>query len=135
MPSPITVEVKGLTLAINDLRGRSKGMGEEIGRMTRGLSNDLHAEYVANLSGAVPSTAERLLPVGVRTGLLRSSAKAVIINRYSFREENDAPYAGYIEFGTSKMVARAPMRNAKEKLEEEVPGKMDEVILRGWPVR
>lgn len=135
MPLPITVQVKGITSTVQDLRKRSGGMPSNIGKMTRALSNILHAQYVANLSGIEPSTSARLLPVGVRTGLLRSRAKQVIINQYAFAEENDTPYAGYIEWGTVKMVARAPMRDAKQRLESLVPGQMNDVMVKGWPVK
>jgi hypothetical protein len=135
MPLPITVEVKGLTKTVLDLRGRGAKMKLHVGWMTRSLSEELHENYVENLSGVEPSTNERLLPVGVRSGTLRSRAKAVIINQYAFREENDTPWAQYIEWGTRYMTARAPMRAAKEKMERSVPGKMGETMVRGWPVR
>jgi len=128
------VEFKGLTAMMLDLQGRAKRTMPLIGVMTRGLMDAHHALYVQNLSGSVPSTDSRPLPVGIRSGFLRSQARKRQLNQYSYRVWNDAYYAAFIEAGTVKMSARAPLRDATDQIEHRVPGKMAEVMAKAWRV-
>jgi hypothetical protein len=84
--------------------------------------------YRQNLSGSVPSTASRPLPVGVRSGKLLGSAR-LHQGKFGFNLYNNASHAKYIEFGTSKMVARRPLGDVMDELDARVAKRADNVSL------
>lgn len=135
MPLQSRVEWVGLTKMIEDIANRSRVRWPQgCIKLTRKWANKVHKRYVENLSGSAPSTSEKPLPVGVRSGDLRAGAKTVIINQYKFREENDVPYSGFIEDGTVKMTPRRPLGNAVFRTQDEAPGDMNEVLVEVWRV-
>jgi len=126
------VEFKGLTAMIMDLQGRAKKTMPLTSKMTKGLNDATYTLYVQNLSGSVPSTAAQPLPVGVRSGTLRSNAKRRMINQYSFMIENETFYAGFIEEGTRHLVPRRPLGNAVDQIQNKVPGEMGATMTKIW---
>lgn len=124
-----SVQWEGLTQMAFDLkRTRPSLMPQGCNELTKGLLEMVHTVYVENLSGSVPSTASRPLPVGVRSGTLRRGAKKRQINQFSGEVTNDVPYAGFIETGTRHMAPRRPLGNAVDQVSELVPGKMGQVL-------
>lgn len=128
------VEFKGLTAMIMDLKSRAKKTMPLTLEFTKGLAEATNTLYIRNLSGSVPSTAARPLPVGVRTGYLRSMAKTRKINQYSWRTYNSAFYASFIESGTRRMLPRRPLGDAVDQISRTIPGEMGKVISKAWRV-
>jgi hypothetical protein len=115
---------------------RVAGLAErEIEAFVDDIVDDVHEQYVANLSGSVPSTAARPRPVGVRTGKLRAGAKKerartnTVTGRTTGRVYDETPYAGFIEFGTRKMAPRQPLADALDQ-KAQVDSRMDRVMMR-----
>lgn len=124
-----SVQWEGLAQMAFDLQKKKPSlMSMAIQDMTKTLIGDVYQIYYENLSGSVPSTATRPLPVGVRSGDLRRGAKKRQINQYSGEVTNDVPYAGFIEAGTKHMAPRRPLGDAVGQVGEMVPGKMGQVI-------
>jgi len=117
---------------INDLRGRAAKQQPLTTEMMRGLKEAIATLYTRNLSGAVPSTDWRPLPVGVRTGTLRAGVKAQMLNQYSFKVTNDVPYSGFIEVGTRYMAPRRPLGAAVDQIAGRVPSEMNKVLTEVW---
>jgi HK97 gp10 family phage protein len=69
-------------------------------------------EAVQTVSERMLQTANRLVPV--RTGFLKSSIVLEETGRWMFRLVARAPYASYVEWGTSRMAARLFMTQAVE---------------------
>lgn len=88
--------------------------------MTAEVGQEGFAEYQANLSGGQPSTAANPLPVGVVSGELLGAA-TLTLETMAATISNPCNHAAYIEFGTSKMVARKPLWDAVQKMEGLVP--------------
>lgn len=103
---------------------------EEIRQATEDLFDLTLSAYTDNLSGGGPSTDSSPLPVGIVSGDLLSHAEmdSKIINQYAFEIRNDSDHAGYIEFGTEKMEARAPLADAIRQLEEATQNRMDDAM-------
>jgi hypothetical protein len=119
----------GLTEMAFDLKVRKpRKMIRGIDGLTKDMMDMLHQFYVENLSGSVPSTAARPLPVGVRSGRLRAGAMKRQINQYACEVSNTVYYAGFIEVGTRKMAPRRPLGDAVDKLSQMVPGKLGKVL-------
>lgn len=125
-----TVKWKGLTEFTAPLKSGRRRISSSANRMTKRLKNRMRKEYVANLSGAVPSSDESPLPVGVQSGELLQGARegSRQLNSWAFEQANSAPHAGHIEFGTSKMLPRRPLADAVDKVGETVPGEMAQVL-------
>lgn len=123
------MEWTGLADMAFDLKvKKASKIPREVSALTKDLMNMAHQVYVDNLSGAVPSTAARPLPVGVRTGKLRAGAHKRQVNQWSCEVTNDVEYAGFIEVGTQHMAARRPLGNAVDTVERMVPGKLNDVM-------
>lgn len=127
------VSWRGLSEMIRDIKRRQlvewpKGANA----MTKKAMNTIHATYVQNLSGAVPSTAVKPLPVGVRSGNLKAGAKKRQVNQYRCYVENLVPYSGFIENGTYKMAPRRPLADAVEKFEAGLQIEAEKVLVEVW---
>lgn len=70
-------------------------------------------EALEKTADEIVGEAKRLVPV--RTGRLRNSIGIEEIRKLSIVIAATAPYAGIVEFGTSRMVARPYMRPAIQK--------------------
>lgn len=66
----------------------------------------------------------------VRTGFLKSRNQTEQISRKEIRIFNDAPYAGYVNFGTSKMVARPFFTSAIRYAKDEFPQVFSEAMKK-----
>lgn len=99
-----------------------------IPEMTDALAGTAFQRYLTNLEGAVPSTADNPLPVGVDTGDLLGNAQLIRTNQYAFSMVNYSEHAGFIEDGTVHIAPRRPMQNAVDFLEEELQGSIDDVM-------
>ena len=69
-------------------------------------------EAISTVSQRMLDTANRLVPV--RTGFLKSSIVLEETGKWMFRLVARAPYASYVEWGTSRMAARLFMTQAVE---------------------
>jgi len=118
----------GLTEMIMDLKNMPARMRREVNQYTKDVLEMTHQIYVENLSGSAPSTAGSPLPVGMRSRDLRNGAMKRQINQYACEVYNDVPYAGFIEVGTKKMVARRPLGDAIDQMDRIVPGRMGQVL-------
>jgi len=125
-----TVKWKGLTKLVKGIEDGKAKTKPSLSEFTRKLGKDVLDKYQENLSGAVPSTAARPLPVGVVTGELLAGARVKQVNQYRTDVYNDAGHSGWIEDGTSKMAPRRPLKNALDQIEETVPGRMGEVTRK-----
>lgn len=96
--------------------------------MTSDLGDELYLRYLENLEGAVPSTADNPLPVGIRSGDLFEKAQLINVNRFAFSVINTSDHAGFIEDGTEKMVARHPLQDAVDIMESQMDVEMDSVM-------
>ena len=124
-----SVRWEGLTKMVFDLQyGVPRRMDRGIEEHTKRMGENVHQAYVDNLSGSVPSTAARPLPVGVRSGHLLASAEMVIVNQYRADVENKTHYAGFIEDGTRFMAPRRPLGDAVDLVGKMVPGSMGKVM-------
>jgi hypothetical protein len=79
-----------------------------------------------NIMAAIEAVVNRILDtarilVPVRTGFLLSTIGAEVIARWAFTIYARAPYAGYVEWGTFRMVARLYMTRAIEQHQGELP--------------
>jgi len=119
----------GLTQMALDLgKGMPDRLGRGVNQYTKNLLETTHTLYVENLSGGSPSTTERPLPVGMRSGTLKAGARKVQRNQYSGEVLNDVPYAGWIEVGTCKMAPRRPLGDAVDRVREMIPGELAQVM-------
>lgn len=71
---------------------------------------ELQSKVVMNI---LLKTAKRLTPV--RTGFLRASWKLVKHKRLHWSLVNNAPYAGYVEHGTSRFKGRHMLKRALQQ--------------------
>lgn len=96
----IQISVRGVMSAINAVKQKAR-IGEE--RLSQVI-----AESALNIQ----REAKHIAPI--RTGNLRNSIQAEIEKEKAYVKAY-APYAHYVEYGTSKMRARPYMRPAVEK--------------------
>lgn len=83
----------------------------------RGIVKNVERTQIMRLNKAIdPAYQMALRLVPVRTGYLRSSIRAEV-DANEARLVAEAPYAGYVEYGTSKMAARPYMRPAAKLAE------------------
>lgn len=123
------VRWEGLAQMAADLRsGWPTRMGRGCSGLTKGVIGSVHQMYVENLSGSVPSTASRRLPVGMRSGALRDGARKAQVNQYKGEVFNEVGYAGFIENGTQHMAPRRPLGDAVDRAQEMLPGQVGEVM-------
>lgn len=121
------VEAGGLKELILGMLGISQKAENSIPEMTSRTGEATFQKYQDNLQGSQPSTDENLLPVGMVSGDLYSKAQ-LTVNDYSWGIENQSDHAGFIEYGTSKMVARAPLQDAMNSFEEDVQDDIDSTM-------
>jgi HK97 gp10 family phage protein len=81
------------------------------------LGTDFVEELQNNVGTAVQNIVNNILDeartlVPVRTGYLLSTIGGQQVNAWSFQIFARAPYAGYVEWGTSRMAARLYMTHA-----------------------
>jgi len=132
MPYASETSWTGLLSMIEDLDSiRARGPGA-VAAMTDELGTETYLRYIENLEGAVPSTAENPLPVGIRSGDLIGQAQLIRLNQYAFEVTNSSGHAGFIEDGTEKMVARHPLQDAVDILEIRTKAEMDSVMTQIW---
>lgn len=113
---------------ISGLERQAGGAQMGISEMTDALAATTFQSYLNNLEGSVPSTTANPLPVGIDTGDMLANAQLIRTNQYAFQIVNYSEHAGFIEDGTKYITPRRPLQNAVDKLEEAVPGDMDEVM-------
>ncbi|MEM2225722.1 MAG: HK97 gp10 family phage protein [Candidatus Caldarchaeum sp.] len=91
---------------------RIHGLGEAL----KGLSNECEKaveDVVKLLEETAVKTAEKAREYApVRTGRLRKSISHRKVGKTKYMVEAAAPYAGYVEFGTSRFPPRGFMRRA-----------------------
>jgi hypothetical protein len=140
IPKRAVVRWEGLEELVGAIGAMKRRAPREIRKMAKKSGWAVLDNYKKNLRGSEPSTAERPLPVGRRTGRLYEGAQ--IQNKPSaFRDQwtvfNETPYSGWLEFGTSKMVPRRPLQVAVETVSNETPAEMGRVIedILMWGVR
>ena len=73
-------------------------------------------------------TARRLVPV--RTGFLLSTIGAEVFERWAFTIYARAPYAGFVEWGTFRMVARLFMTHAIEMHQAELTQELADAVVK-----
>ena len=121
MPQGWGVTWTGLTELTKFMGGMKQRSRDERAKLTKTLGETTLRWYQENLSGNWPSTASSPLPVGVVTGDLLGKASMRMSGIFKFFVENTSDHAAYIEFGTSKMVARRPLWDAIQSLESVLP--------------
>jgi HK97 gp10 family phage protein len=84
-------------------------------------------EAVRTVSERMLQTAYRLVPV--RTGYLKSSIVLEETGKWTFRLVARAPYASYVEWGTSKMAARLFMTQAVELHKPEMWEQVENAVV------
>ena len=108
----VTVE-QGLTLALQELIEQyPEAVGAALMRI---------AERVLNTSNTL---------VPVRTGFLKSSMGIRQDNNFQVTFYANAPYAGYVEFGTRRMAARLFMTMALEQHKDEFPREVESALVQ-----
>ncbi len=124
------VSYQGLTEMLLDFQERIPRKSQAVfGEWTRELGQMAHQLYRENLSGAVPSTAEDPLPVGIRTGELLDGAQLKIVNQFAFEEINETEWAGFIEDGTRFVAPRMPLQNAVDVMTIRMRASQDQVLV------
>ncbi len=128
-------DLRGIVEIQYEMTRLAERAGREIEAFIDELVDDVHEQYVENLSGNVPSTASRPLPVGVRSGQLRAGAKKQgartnpVTGQTVGRVYDEVDWAGFIEFGTRKMAPRQPLAGALDQ-EAQIDTRMDRVMMR-----
>jgi len=84
-------------------------------------------EAVQTVSERMLDTANRLVPV--RTGFLKSSIVLEETGKWTFRLIARAPYASYVEWGTSRMAARLFMTQAVELHKPEMWEQVENAVV------
>ena len=129
------VEFRGMTNLTQALAQGRRMTARELSKFTQVAGGHVLDLYKDNLSGRVPSTAERPLPVGIVSGELLDSADMKQVNQYRVDVVNDAPHSGWIEKGTSKMAPRRPLEDAvQEYTQGDLPDDANQVIRDVWRV-
>lgn len=124
------VQWRGLTKLLEELTENiPQRASRDMAALTQQSGEDMLAAYRENLAGAVPSTEDSPLPVGMRSGQLYEGAQMEIVNQYSFNVFNDTDYAGWIEDGTIHMAPRHPLQDAVDQLEYDLDERLDEVMV------
>jgi HK97 gp10 family phage protein len=82
---------------------------EGIGRATEEVLDEVEG-LLGRVAGAVAARARDYAPV--RTGRLRESIESRRAGRLKYVVRASAPYAGYVEFGTSRTPPRRYMQRA-----------------------
>ena len=95
----------------------------------------LMEHYPEAVSSALIRIAERVLNtsntlVPVRTGFLKSSMGTRQDSTFQVTLYANAPYAGYVEFGTKRMAARLFMTRALEQHQEEFPREVESALVQ-----
>jgi HK97 gp10 family phage protein len=80
------------------------------------------------ISERVLDTSNTLVPV--RTGFLKSSMGVRQENNFQITFYANAPYAGYVEFGTRRMAARLFMTNALQQHQQEFPREVESALVQ-----
>jgi len=88
---------------------------------------DYADEFVAAALAEAKRVAQTIVPV--RTGMLRASIDYEFMGRGRWSFSAGMPYAGFVEYGTSKMAARPYMRPALERFVTIVETEMDKYII------
>ncbi|MCS7110502.1 MAG: HK97 gp10 family phage protein [Candidatus Caldarchaeum sp.] len=101
------IEVKGVEAA---LTGLEKAAEEAVARVD---------EFLGRLADSIAEKARQNAPV--RTGRLRQSIVSRKTAPLEHVVEATAPYAGYVEYGTSKTPPRRYMQNAVQQTLENPP--------------
>lgn len=110
-----TTKLQQLTQSI-----RSGSTGNEIAKRAAARGVEIVEQ---SYSGFVPPRSKPGEPPAIDTGALRDSlrTKRQRVGHWRVIEGgNSAPYAGFLEYGTSKMAARPHMRPMAEQLADEV---------------
>ena len=129
------VEFRGMTNLTQALNQGRQMTGRELSKFTQAAGGHVLDLYTDNLSGRVPSTAERPLPVGIVSGELLEGAALEQVNQYRVDVKNDAPHSGWIEKGTSKLKARRPLEDAvQEYTQGDLPDDAHQVMREVWRV-
>jgi HK97 gp10 family phage protein len=110
----------------------------QIGRLVVGDTADKAKTYIrSHWSGRYPPASLPGEPPAIRTGKLDLSVR---VEQPTFSNgvttggvEATAPYAGYLEFGTSKMAARPFMRPALFYISRDLPQTMKAMLFRAIP--
>ena len=76
----------------------------------------------------VLDTARRLVPV--RTGFLLSAIGAEVFEKWAFTIYARTPYAGYVEWGTFRMIARLFMTRAIEMHQAELTQELGDAVIK-----
>lgn len=113
--------MKGLNKHIRRLRMLGgQDMVKAVGAAVYESADAIRAEAFRSISagsvsgaGHVPSKPGE--PPNRDTGFLQSNLKTALTGPISAEVQSNAPYAGALEFGTSKMAARPYMRPARDK--------------------
>ena len=92
-------------------------------------------QYPEAVGASLMRIAERVLNtsntlVPVRTGFLKSSMGVRQDNNFQVTFYANAPYAGYVEFGTSRMAARLFMTLALQQHREEFPREVESALVQ-----
>lgn len=95
----------------------------------------LMQQYPEAVGAALMRIAERVLDtsntlVPVRTGFLKSSMGVRQENNFQITFYANAPYAGFVEFGTKRMAARLFMTRALEQHKEEFPREVQSALVQ-----
>ena len=96
---------------------------------------NLMQQYPEAVGAALMRIAEQVLDtsntlVPVRTGFLKSSIGVRQENNFQIIFYANAPYAGYVEFGTRRMAARLFMTRALEQHKEEFPREVQSALVQ-----
>ena len=92
-------------------------------------------QYPEAVGAALMRIAERVLNtsntlVPVRTGFLKSSMAIRQDGNFQVTFYANAPYAGYVEFGTRRMAARLFMTRALEQHRDEFPREVESALIQ-----
>lgn len=96
------IEITGVENAVKGLEKIAEEQRKKLERL------------LAETASAIASTARQNAPV--KTGRLRNSIITFQTEPYAIVVEATEPYAGYVEFGTSRTPARRFMQNAVDNV-------------------
>ena len=110
----VQMNVLGVKKAKNFINAKNRRLGSLINKGIRKASFFLHGQVKDSIFRGTNA------PVAVDTSLFGNTIQLEQLNKFNAVIFSQVPYAKFIEFGTSRMMARPHFRNTKDKNKHKV---------------
>ena len=137
MPA-FSVRIQNLEGVLGQLDKLPDGLEDHITHALLIAASEAIEQIQEAVDTSYPPPSLPYMPPHTRTGTLKRSARIERVEPMQVTlsvggEETNAPYASYLEFGTSKMIERPFVAPVVERVAPGIPGIVLEEINRGLP--